>query len=308
MALPALLALLIAAPALADRPAPAPDAQQFVDPGILMARAESLRDAVADSKTSDFSIKQQAYGFFDKLPQERLAVAAGGYRRMERENVSGKLGSLEGMQKTADERIAEWRRTHTEPPPPEVEATVAQARAFQGSKRLAYDEEAQLAPNQMGIFTYMRNTADAGLIKLNQRMKILGALVGDAFTYATVTHEAQHALDRASGRLTPEQEIAGEISAFRVQYLWLKLIDPSGEKMLTLHASLRMAFKREADPEVKKALGQAITYLEHLSDVVSTNGKEEELKKLIEKLGYSDDHHDGDGHDHGRGAAAPTSA
>ncbi len=306
MAFLALLALLTAAPALAaDQPAPA-EAQAFVDPAVLKARADELRDAVADFSVSNGSIKERAHGFFDKLPTERLVVASGNYRRMDREPVKGKLGTIADMQAAADERIAEWKRTHSEPPPPDLEFAAAEGVALQAGGALSYDGENSLAPNQMGIFTYMRNTLDGGLVKLNARMRILGALVGNAFTYATVVHESQHALDRAAGRLTPEQEIAGELNAFRVQYLWLKLMDPSGERMLTLHASLKLAAKHELDPDTKDALNQAIVYLEHLSDVVSTNGKDEELKKLIEKLGYSDDH-DHDGHK-ARGAASPTSA
>lgn len=304
MALSALLFLLAAAPVLADQPAPAPQAQEFVDPATLKARADALRDAVADLSVSNVSIKTRAHGFFDKLPDEKLVVATGKYRRMEREAVTGKVGSIEGMQEAAAKRIAEWKRTHPEPPPPDLIAAVDQGVALQGAKRLNYDGE--LAPNQMGLFQYMRDRLDAGVVKLNDRMKTLGILVGDAFTYATVAHESRHSLDRAGGRLTPEQEIAGEISAFKTQYLWLKLMDPSGEKMLTLHGSLKIWLNREPDPEIRRALDQAVTYLEHLSDVVATNGKEEELKKLVEKLGYSDDH------DHaahpGRAAGLPTSA
>ena len=88
-------------------------------------------------------------------------------------------------------------------------------------------------------------------------------------------------------------------------------MDPSGERMLTLHGSLKMWMLREPDDQIKVALNEAVAYLEHLSDVVATNGEEGELKKLVEKLGYSDGHHhdDHDGDEHkGRGAALPTSA
>ena len=305
MALLALIFSLIAAPAFAEQPAPAPAAQEFVDPATLKARADALRDAVADISVSAVSIKTRANGFFDKLPDQQLVVAAGNYRRMDREPGTGKVGSIDGMQEAADRRIAEWKRTHTEPPPPELTATVAQARALKESKHLSYDSEGKLAPNQMGIFQYMRDRLDGGMVKLNDRMKLLGILVGDAFTYATVTHEARHSLDRAAGRLTPEAEIAGEISAFKTQYLWLKLMDPSGERMLTLHGSLKMWMLREPDDKIKIALGEAVAYLEHLSEVVETNGEKDALEKLVKKLGYSD------GHDHehkSRGAVSPTSA
>lgn len=312
MALSALLVLLLAAPVLADQPAPveAPAQQEFVDPATLKARADALRDAVADMSVTDISVKSRAYGFFDKLPQQSLVVPAGTYRRIEREPVTGKPGSVDGMMEEADARIAEWKRTRVEPPPPALEAAAAQARALAEAKDLTYDTQDELAPNQMGIFKYMRDRFDGGLVKLNVRMRALGILVGDAFTYATVAHEAQHSLDRAAGRLTPEQEIAGEISAFRTQYHWLKLMDPRGERMLTLHSQLKLWRDSESDKRVKQSLSEAVVYLEHLSDVVSTNGDEDELRKLVEKLGYKDgDHHShGDGHDHGRPKASPTSA
>lgn len=315
MALSALVVLLLAAPALADQPAPAagpaPAEQEFVDPATLKARADALRDAVADLSVTDVAVKTRASGFFERIPDQRLVVAAGNYRRMDREPVTGKAGSIEGMTAEADRRVAQWRRTRAEPPPPALEAAVAQARALRDGKALGYDDEGALAPNQMGIFKYMRDRVDGGMIKLNERMKVLGILLGDAFTYATVAHEAQHSLDRAAGRLTPEEEVAGEISAFRTQYLWLKLMDPSGERMLTLHAGLKLWARRETDDEVKTALNEAVVYLEHLSDVVATNGEEDELKKLVLKLGYKDgDHRHGDGHDHGRSrdGASPTSA
>jgi hypothetical protein len=305
MAFLAAVLLLIASPVLADEPASAP-AQSFVDPAMLSARADALRDAVSDSSVSNFSIKESAHGFFDRLPAETLVVPVRGYRRMEQERVDGKLGSIEGMQEAADKRIAEWKRTHREPPPPDLVTSVAEARALHEDKRLTFDSEGRLGANQMGIFQYMKGSLSGGFVKLNQRMAVLGALVGEAFTYATVAHEAQHALDRAAGRLTPEQEIAGEISAFRVQYLWLKLMDPSGERMLTLHARLKARIPLEKDEDMRKALTEAVVYLEHLSDVVSTNGKDDELKKLVEKLGYSDGKHEHS--DDGRAAGLPPSA
>ncbi|UPT74773.1 MAG: hypothetical protein M0D55_03355 [Elusimicrobiota bacterium] len=159
----------------------------------------------------------------------------------------------------------------------------------------------------MGLFTYMRDRLTGGIVKLNDRMKLLGALVGHAFTYATVVHEAKHARDRESGRLTPEKQIAGEIAAFRVQHDWLALMDPSGERMLTLWGALKLRRDRAVDPDAKAAYAEAVVYLEHLSDVRSTGGDEDKLKKLVHKLGYADghDHHDHDGHDHGRAAALP---
>lgn len=297
MALLGLLALLIAAPALAE-PAEKP---VYVDPSVLRQRADDLRDAVADMNVSNVAIKTRAEGFFDAIPKANLVVPT--YRRqMDRERVGGDMGSVEKMAEEADRRVEQWKRTHKEPPSPDVVAAIAQARTLQAGERLDYDSEGKLQQNQMGLFTYMRDRLEGGRVKLNERMKLLGALVGHAFTYATVAHESKHASDREAGRLTPEKQIEGEIAAFRVQYEWLALMDPSGEKMLTLHGTLKLRRDRAVDPDIKAAYNEAVVYLEHLSDVRATNGDEGELKKLVEKLGYEDDH------DHGRGAVSPTSA
>ena len=74
------------------------------------------------------------------------------------------------------------------------------------------------------------------------------------------------------------------MSSFRVQFQWLKLMDPSGERMLTLHSALKLRLARETDPLVKDALKGAVDYLEHLSDVVATNGKDKDLRELAERL------------------------
>lgn len=298
MALLGLLALLIAAPASAE-PAEKP---AYVDPAILRRRADDLRDAVADMNVSNVAIKTRAEGFFDAIPKAEIVVPV--YRRqMDRERVGGDMGTVEKMADEADRRIEQWKRTHKEPPSPDVVAAVAQARALQAGERLGYDEQGKLQRNQMGLFTYMRDRLDGGVVKLNERMKLLGALVGHAFTYATVAHEAKHASDREAGRLSPEKQIEGEIAAFKVQYEWLALMDPSGEKMLTLHGTLKLRRDRAVDPDVKAAYNEAVVYLEHLSDVRATNGDEGELKKLVEKLGYEDGH-DHDGRDHDRGPSA----
>lgn len=302
MASLAVLALFIAAPALAYDAAPAaPAPQEFVDPATLKARADELRDAVADPSVSDISVKTRSAGFFDKLPEQTLVVPVR-VRLMDREPVVGKMGTVEGMQAEADRRIEKWKREHNEPPPPELEGAVDEARGLRDSKRLDYDEKGELRENQMGIYKYMTDKASGGFVKLNERMRILAAVVGECFAYATVAHEARHSRDREAGKLSPEKEIEGEISAFRTQYAWLKVMDPTGERMLTLHGALRVQRDRATDPKLKNLLNQGVVYLEHLSDVVETNGKEEELKKLVEKLGYSNHHH---ADDH-RANAAPS--
>ena len=73
MALLALAFLLMARP---SRTSPSPPPRNSSTPA-LKARADALRDAVADMSVSDVAIKTQAQGFFDQLPNRQLIVAVG---------------------------------------------------------------------------------------------------------------------------------------------------------------------------------------------------------------------------------------
>ena len=280
----------------------APPRLEFVTPAELKARAETLHAAALDPKVSDASVKEQARGFFERLPAQTLIVPVS-YRRMERERVPGRIGTIAGMLATAERRVEQWRRTHREPPPAELMGAMSSARFMRDAERLSYDDAGLLAEHQLGIYRYARQRLNDGLIVLNARLRWLAALVGEAFAYATVAHESRHALDHAEGRLDPDKEVAGEASAFLTQYRWLALIDPSGERMLTLHSSLKLAMLREKDPDVREALRNAVEYLEHLSDVAATGGRDKDLRELAERL-----YRKGWGHHHRDDGPSPPSA
>ena len=285
------LAALLAAPSRAQYAtapaAAAPDdaaqaEQARVDPGALHVESENLRDAIMDPKVSASGAKELARSFFDRVNAVGTPVAV--LPRTERERVTGELGSIEGFQRTAEARLEEWRKRTREVPPPELSQAVELARRMNDGEKL--DFEGGMAENQMGVFRYMKDRYD-GIIRLNDRLQLLAAIIGPAFAYATVAHESAHARDRAAGKLGDESEIDGEIRAFKTQYLWLMLMDPIGERLMVLRSTVALSLRRRRDP-VKEL---ALKYLDHLVSVRETAGDERSLRKLVEALGYGNDGH-----------------
>lgn len=309
MTLSALLLLAAASPAFAQEAAPA---QDWIAPETLQKRADDLRDAVADRARPDAGLREDARAMFDRVPAESLAIPVY-YRRVDRERVDGELGAVDKMLTTADERVEWWKRQYREEPPPVFEGARKQAAAMAEEKgRLQFDETGRMGENQMGTFRYLTDRLTGGVIRLNQKLALLATRIGQAFAYSTVVHEGKHARDREDGNLTPEQEVEGEVRAFKAQYQWLTIMDPRGERLVVLHSTLKLRLKRKPEDRVT---AEAVEYLEHLGEVLETGGKDDKLRELVKRLGYKDRaghrHHHGDGHDHedeGRGANAPVSA
>jgi hypothetical protein len=228
----------------------------------------------------------RARGFFDKLPAETIVVPVY-VRRVDRAVVTGKLGTLDSMQDAAENRLSWWKTNRVAGVPPKLDDAVGMGRKMKDGKAMAFD--ALLEPKQMGIFRYNTAELSGGRIAINARMKLFCALIGDQFCYATAVHELTHKLDRLAGKLTPTAWREGEVSAFRTQYDWLKIVDETGEKLVTKHSELRIQRDQETDPQMRELLADAVEYLEHLSEVVETNGKEPELYRLVDRL-YRDKH------------------
>ena len=301
------LALLLAAalPALAEEPGPVP---VLVSPETLRERADSLRDAVADSARPDAEISAGARAMFERAPMEAVAFPV--YRRfVDRERVDGGVATVKGMLTAADERVEWWKKRYKETPPPEFAAGMKTAADMAEERgRLDFDESGSMADNQMGTFRYSLDSLQDGVIRLNARLALLATRIGQAFAYSTVVHEGKHARDRRDGKLTPQEEIEGEVRAFKAQYQWLTIMDPRGERLAVLHSTLTLRLKRRPEDKLTAA---ALEYLTHLCEVRGTEGKDDALRELVKRLGYRD--RDGHGHDHGhegegRDAAAPVSA
>ena len=292
----ALLLLLGPVQALAQgAPAPTPD---YIDLATLGDRANDLRDAVADPRQSDIAVKGRGAANADRWSREQPVFVVNRHR-MERAEVSGKIGDLKTMQDAAEDRVQWWRANRKRPVPAKLSEAVDMGRAMLSAKNMSF--QTLLDPGQMGKFAYKTDTTQDGQVQLNERLKLVCAMIGDQFCYATALHELTHKCDRLSGFLTPENWKAGEISAFSNQIEYLRIVDERGDKLVTKHRELEIARDLERDPDLKKLYADSVRYLEHLSEVVECyqgdgRDKDQRLKDLVERL-----YKGKDGHDHGDG-------
>lgn len=263
----------------------------LVNPDAVRAQADQLHDAVASPSVTNFEVHQQAAGFFEGLQRETPFVNAP-RRYMDRESVDGHEGTIDGMLDEAKKRYDHYKMTTVEPPAPELDAAVKYSRDLRQDKRVDFDKTGKMADNQMGEFRYQTDRRD-GEVALNDRMRLLATRIGEAFAYATMVHESGHAKARADGRLDPKRVIDGEVEAYRIQYRWIKIIDPRAERMIVLHSTLQLQVKHHPEDRISKA---AIVYLEHLLEVYDTEGDDGKIREMIKRLGYEEA-----GEDHGGG-------
>ncbi len=257
----------------------------LVNPAEIQTQADQLHDAVASPSVDDFRVHSQAAGFFENVQRETPLVRPAP-RRMDREPVDGRVGTIDGMLETAQQRYDHYKMTATEVPAADLENAVGYAKVMRDDKRADFDKTGKMAENQMGEYVYaVKDALDAGKVEINGRMALMATRIGEAFSYATLVHEAAHAKARADGRLTPDKVIDGEVEAYRVQYRWLKVIDPSAERMIVLHSTLNLYLKRHPEDQVTRA---SISYLEHLLQLWDTGGEDGKLREMIRKLGYED--------------------
>ncbi|MFI5345935.1 MAG: hypothetical protein ACHQ51_06130 [Elusimicrobiota bacterium] len=269
-------------------PAPADDssgaAPALVNPEAVRKQNDELRDAVASPSSSDYGVHDRAAGFFESLQRETPLVRPVAHY-MDREPLDGHVGTVDGMIATAQQRYDHYRMKSADIPNPELDRAIAYAKDLRDQKRADFDRTGAMAENQMGVFRYAKDKLEGGMVQINARMALLATRIGEAFAYATLVHEAAHARARAEGRLTPEKVIDGEVEAYRVQYRWLKLVDPSGERLIVLHDGWSNYMKKHPEDRVTAL---AITYVEHLVDLYNTDGDERKLREYVKKLGYEE--------------------
>lgn len=286
-------ALLVLAARARAQPAPASGAPDdhaaAINPAVMQAETDALRDAVSDGSTSVDALHARAGALFTNV-QSQTPLVRPRWVPPEHENVDGRIGTVDGMIAAAQQRLEIYRKTHREPPPPDLVAAMGTARALRDAHRADFDRTGALAENQMGVFRYVKGQA-GGLVELNRSMALITARIGEAFAYATFAHEAGHALAHEQGRLDAAHDIDDEVQAFRVQYLWLTVMDPTGMRLAVLDTTLRTYLKLHHDSPVT---AQAVRYLDHLNDLWFTGGEEGKLREFVKNLGYSDDPpHDG---------------
>jgi hypothetical protein len=269
--------LLVTLAATAPR---AEDAPQTAST-FIQAQADDLRDAVASPKANDSAVRNQAAAAFDNLGTPLMRPKP---HFMDREPVDGHPGSVDGMIDTANERYDHYKMTATEVPDAALANAVSYVKDMKAQKRIKFD--AAMAENQMGDFTYsLTDKTDKGVVNLNARLTLMATRIGEAFCYATLVHEAAHAKARADGRLDPAHTIDNEVEAYGVQYHWVKVVDPSSERMIVLHSTLKLYLEKHPEDQVTRA---SISYLEHLLQLVDTDGEDQKLRAFIKGMGYQD--------------------
>lgn len=279
------------APAYSDPDAPGAKGPALVDPSTIAQQTEDLRDAVAKPMTPDATLHFGAASLFESV-QSKTPVFATSLPRIEREPVTGELGTVEGMHKTAEQRWDHYKMTTKEVPNADLEATLLYAQSLKREKRVDFDQLGTMAENQMGTFLYAKDKLEGGIISLNQRLALIASRIGEALSFATVAHEAAHARARAAGRLDPKKVIDGELEAYRAEYLWLKAIDPKAERLATMQGGLEKWLKKHPTDQVSR---MALKYTNHLIEVYNTDGEESRIRDMIKRLGYQDGDHDHDG-------------
>ena len=277
-----LLTLLAAPPLRAQEDRKGPIS---VDPAAIQKQTDDLRDAVAAPSVGDSDVRDQSAALFDNIQRETPLMRPAP-RFMDREPVDGHMGTIDGMIATAGRRYDHYKMTASEVPAADLANAIDYARVLRGDKRADFERGGKMAEDQMGEFVFsLQDKLDAGRVEINARMALIATRIGEAFSYATLVHEAAHARARSEGRLSPERVIEGEVEAYRVQYRWLKAIDPSSERMIVLHSTLKLYLELHPDDEVTRA---SVAYLEHLFELRNTNGEDGKLREMIQRLGYED--------------------
>ncbi len=260
------------------RPAP-------VDAARMLQQADALRALAGNLGVSEGRLKDEAAAQFRDV-QSETPIAAPIWTPVPRERVDGSPGDIDAMLQTADQRFADYRNRFKTDPPPDVVYSAKMAAALREQKRESFDKTGLMPDAEMGVFRYGKASLEGGVIALNQKLRLIATRVGQAFSFATLVHEATHARDREAGRLDPQHEIDAEINAFRVEYLWLVTMDPDGMKLIVLRSSLKLWL--DSHP-LDSVTAQSIGYLDHLIDIWSTGGDKDKLRALVQKLGYEDD-------------------
>lgn len=143
-----------------------------------------------------------------------------------------------------------------------------------------YDQDGQLGGGQLGVYVYTPEQALA--IRYNDRMREVQEYAGNEWAVATKIHEDAHARDHIKGELNPIQVRKGEVLAYKTEYLWLQMIDPTGEKLSWARATIG-----KFAPASSKAPPFVGQYLEHLA-MIRDYGDRGDFPGLVAALGYQD--------------------
>ncbi|HAH07343.1 MAG TPA: hypothetical protein DCM05_12620 [Elusimicrobia bacterium] len=244
----------------------------------LEDKATELKDAVANPTLDNQDIHALASRLFERLPEETTAdVPAVNLRGWKKPDLRSEE-SVDGLM----QKMREGLETNDVPPPAQDQMLGAYqyGEAMRKASKMYYDQEDELQPGQIGAYVYTKDSAIK--IIFNKGMRLLQRFLGDDFAAATAVHEAGHTRDHFAGELNPVQVRKGEKLAFQSEYWWLKIIDPTGEKLSFARASIgKFATGKMKAPE------SVCEYLEHLASI-RDYGDKGDFDGLVDSLGYKD--------------------
>ncbi|MBI5243223.1 MAG: hypothetical protein HY922_05975 [Elusimicrobia bacterium] len=241
-------------------------------------KAAELKDAVANPTSDAQQLHALAQRLFERIPEKTSsdipAVSLRGWEKPERRSE----GNVDGLM----QKMREGLEIHEVPAPAQTQMIDAYlyGDAMRRDRLMRYDEDDKLTPAQIGAYEYTEDSAVA--ILYNKAMRIIQRFLGDEFAASTAVHESAHTRDHYQGKLNPIEVKKGEKLAFETEYWWLKIVDPSGEKLCWARATLgKFGAGRLKAPDY---VGD---YLEHLASI-RDYGDKGDLASLVDKLGYQD--------------------
>ncbi|MFA6031046.1 MAG: hypothetical protein WC969_14410 [Elusimicrobiota bacterium] len=243
----------------------------------LEDKTQELKDAVANPTLDSQDVHALAARLFETVPNERTTrmptFVPRGWQKPVREteaNVESLMGTVQRGLEVADV-----------PPPKELIDAYLYGREMKHKDLMAYDEEGdKLKGGVIGAYIY--DHASAVAILFNRTFRALQRWLGDELAGATAVHEGAHARDHQHGLLNPIEVKKGEKLAFQTEYLWLKMADPSGEKLCWSRVTIGKFSGGKSD-----APGFVADYLEHLAKIREF-GDKGDFDGLVDALGYQD--------------------
>lgn len=248
--------------------------------GQVQEIQEGLESGAVDSE----SLSAQVAALFGRIPDgealrtrpvelrgwNKPRIFAGGSKDEAREQ-----NSVLGLAEAAREAMRESGEVSAEVVEAYLHGEQMRERGLAG-----YDDDGQLGGGQLGVYVYTPQQALA--IRYNDRMREVQQYAGNEWAVATKIHEDAHARDHSKGELNPIQVRKGEVLAYKTEYLWLQMIDPTGEKLSWARATIG-----KFAPASSKAPPFVGQYLEHLA-MIRDYGDRGDFQGLVAALGYQD--------------------
>jgi len=260
---------------------------------------DDLQDAVRSDFLSDNDVHAKASALFGRIIRKDTAeigtVQVRGWAKPKihtaafREANGSEDISVEGMSNAVFKTLM----ASDVPPPTEIMDAYVYGEDLERDGLKNYDDGKFLGKGQLGVYMY-KGAKKVG-VYFNKFMRSVQSWVGNEFAAATDMHESAHSRDHTKGELNPVEVRRGEVLAYRTEYLWLNMMDPTGQKL----SYARATFGKFAQGP-NKAPKFVAEYLEHLAKI-RYYGNKDDFLGLVDELGYRDKHNHSH-HPHGSDA------